>query len=60
MELIRDGDEYIKDIALKVGIDDQFYFSRIFKILWYKSPAYIKNLIMQLGKVVNQCGVGFA
>lgn len=43
LALLQDTDLQVKEIAASVGIDDPFYFSRIFKNIYGKSPTQFKN-----------------
>ena len=44
-ELLRHTDENIKNIAEKVGIQDQFYFSKLFKAKYSMSPQQYRKII---------------
>jgi two-component system response regulator YesN len=41
--LLKKGDKMIKEAAAAVGIDDQFYFNRLFKKVYGITPREIKN-----------------
>ena len=44
-ELLKDDNYMIKDVAMQVGIDDQFYFNKVFKKSFGISPSeYRKKL----------------
>jgi AraC-like DNA-binding protein len=50
-QLLSQSNLKIKDIATKIGYDDTFYFSRIFKKINGKSPRdYKKSIRLKIGK----------
>ncbi|MDF2512671.1 MAG: hypothetical protein K0S04_2537 [Herbinix sp.] len=46
-EMLKQKDSMVKEISLNVGIEDQLYFSRLFKKYYGMSPSEYKNLYMQ-------------
>lgn len=43
MELLRDSDMLIKDVAIAVGIEDQLYFNKVFKKFYHISPSELRK-----------------
>lgn len=46
-ELMRNGGNYIKEVSSAVGINDQFYFNRLFKKYFGMSPTEYKSQQLQ-------------
>lgn len=42
-EMIEKGNTYVREVAAAVGIDDQFYFTRLFKRQFGVSPSEYKE-----------------
>jgi two-component system response regulator YesN len=45
-ELLKQKDSLVKEVSMEVGIDDQLYFSRLFKKYYGMSPSEYKNQYM--------------
>jgi YesN/AraC family two-component response regulator len=43
MELLRDSDMLIKDVANAVGVEDPLYFNKVFKKFYHISPSDIRR-----------------
>ena len=43
MELLRDSEMLIKDVAIAVGIEDQLYFNKVFKKFYHISPSDVRR-----------------
>lgn len=43
MELLKETDMLIRDVAVEVGIDDQLYFNKVFKKFYRVSPSDIRR-----------------
>lgn len=46
-ELLEDESFMIKDVAMQVGIDDQFYFNKVFKKVYGMSPSEYRKKLSQ-------------
>jgi two-component system response regulator YesN len=42
-EMLKQKDSLVKEVSMNVGIDDQLYFSRLFKKYYGMSPSEYKN-----------------
>ncbi|MEF9961370.1 MAG: DNA-binding response regulator [Erysipelotrichaceae bacterium] len=43
LNLLQDPNSMIKDVAIKVGIEDQFYFNKVFKKFFQLSPSEFRK-----------------
>ena len=43
-DLLTKTNDSVKTIAEKVGINDQFYFSKLFKAKYFKSPQQYRKI----------------
>lgn len=50
-------DSFIKDIAVMVGYEDQFYFSRIFRSYMGKSPSEYLKEVADIREKGDHCGM---